>query len=83
MTTSDLTDHTVVLRPVDIRNISLLLSAGEAYSCAALVRDGELVADKSTLETTRAIVHWLLTTFPQAFRPPCQAPTPPVSAQAT
>jgi hypothetical protein len=79
MTTSDLSDNSVVLRPVDIRNISLLLSAGERYQCAALVRDGELVADKSTMETTRALVHWLSTTFPLAFPPPRQAPLTPAT----
>lgn len=79
MTTSDQADNTAVLRPVDIRNISLLLSAGERYQCAALVRDGELVADKSTMETTRALVHWLSTTFPLAFPPPRQARATPAA----
>lgn len=82
MNSPDLTDPTVILRPVDIRNISLLLSAGEAYRCAALVRDGELVGDKSTIETTRAVIHWLLTTFPQAFAPASQASVPPTAPLA-
>lgn len=74
MDTPDLTDDPVILRPVNMCNISLHCSAGEVYRVLPLVRTGELVADKLTIETTRALIHWLLTTFPLAFGPARQAP---------
>jgi hypothetical protein len=82
MTTPDLTDPLSVLRPVDIRNISLSVSAGETYEFIPLVRDGELVVNKSGAELCSALIHWLSTTFPQAFRPARQAPVPPPPAEA-
>lgn len=76
-TVPDPYDQAVVLSPVNIRHISLICSDGERWKSVPCVERGELCVSNSDLELCAALVHGLLTKYPNLLhRPACAFPPP-------